>query len=1562
MPITIPKSLQIPGIRFVLIEKASKKPFEKDWTNKEYFYDNPRLLKHLEQGGNYGVIGGGEKNLVILDFDNAMVQDQVCNKLPQTFTVRTGSGLLHKYFFSGQSESYKIFDEHMNTLMDIQSTGKQCIGPGSKHPNGNYYEVIDPTPIATIGYAELKALVMPFDKKPKRPTPDSEKIENKNVPAEYRDDTFLEQIKSRVSMSQVMAHIGVDVSKNPTNCFMHASKGGQCLGFNDVTWNCFHCVHPQQDVITLDGVKKISEVKVGDITINANGDRVPIIKVTKHPFQGKMLSIYVEGNNIPLKVTHNHGMYYYKDIICNANYRINRRCICKPECSTRSKKMCSLWKNKTFEVQGRVDASTLTTNDALFYPIPKTIIDKDYLDVSSIAKIHKTGPKRNNITQIPLSKEFLWVIGMYLAEGNPFRGGIKFSLHKEEKDYAKRILDCFKNELNLNGSTFNQVTPTGESLLVHICNSDIGEIFPIVFGKGCENKKVPREVLDLPIDKCSSLLRGILDGDGSSRNDHLCQTSKQLMIDTYELSLKVGYYPSMGLGKQKENRKQVYNMFPGTKGLGKTKINNHLVSPINRIDSEEYSGEVYDITVDSNHHSFLTPQGIIANCNEKGNIFTAIQKWKHCTFKEALEVLAKLGGMTEELKKSRKEYIEKQRKSADHERNTVVEQVANMINGKNKNYNGATEVIVDYILRNNHIYTTKDDLKSEMWIYREGIYSPNGRSEVKEIVRTVMLENFNMMLSNQIVAKIEADTYIETSKFFNQEYLYEVPVANGILNILTRELSPFSSDKVFFNKLPVTYDVEAKCEKIDKFIQDVLATENDKKMIYELAGYCLLKEYRFEKAFIFVAGGRNGKCQVKGSKVLMSDGNFKNVEDIRIGDEVLSPQIDGGYKFAKVIEVHNRFENDIYEVREQNRKKRLLYTCANNHLIPVIRTDKYNGERKLYHYEAQDLAKMYNGNSETCVFSTSAVEYKQPDSIINPYCFGAWLGDGHFSERKQKYKIKNIKRDRGSHGNYTNKSLGITTADKEVINEFEKVYPGIVMNTSTKKNNKASTYSFSVIGDFAKELIRLNQNAKGSEFKFIPKECLLSSIEYRKNLLAGLIDTDGYIDKVGQITYCTKSKQLAEDIKNLVFSLGGYADIRDIKKKAQNGFIGEYKDISIRFQNKTMIPLRTWKTSRLKDTKHDPRNIGINVVKKSDGEQVYGFELDSKQTSSQWYVTDNWIVTHNSKLIELIKRLVGLENCSGLPLASLNPESFSISELFGKMVNIASDISSNELKDTSVFKTLTGRDPISAKRKFLRDLTFSNYAKMIFACNTLPMVQDTTRGFFDRWVLLNFPYTFVPKEEYDVTEDKTTLKIRDEDIINKITLPEEMSGFLNAALDGLNRLLDNRGFTYEASVDEVKNNWIRKSNSFAAFCNDHIVQDYNGIISKKDLRRCYVAYCKKFKLLSKSDFVIKAELQNVFGANDSREEIMGQYTHVWEGINWIDGKAPTFKSHKNDVTEPRAPTLEKNTPEAERAPVSPLGEPERQQPRGSGASELPVQGTVPVSVASHRSGEHNKTL
>jgi len=102
----------------------------------------------------------------------------------------------------------------------------------------------------------------------------------------------------------------------------------------------------------------------------------------------------------------------------------------------------------------------------------------------------------------------------------------------------------------------------------------------------------------------------------------------------------------------------------------------------------------------------------------------------------------------------------------------------------------ATELIVDYIKENYHIYTTKEDIKPEMWIYVEGIYVPNGKSFLKELCRIILSSAFTMYLCNEVVAKIEADTFIDHDKFFGLNYLQEIPVQNGILNIRTRKLNP----------------------------------------------------------------------------------------------------------------------------------------------------------------------------------------------------------------------------------------------------------------------------------------------------------------------------------------------------------------------------------------------------------------------------------------------------------------------------------------------------------------------------------------------------------------------------------------------------------------------------------------------------------------------------------------------------------------------------------------------------------------------------------------------------
>ena len=75
-------------------------------------------------------------------------------------------------------------------------------------------------------------------------------------------------------------------------------------------------------------------------------------------------------------------------------------------------------------------------------------------------------------------------------------------------------------------------------------------------------------------------------------------------------------------------------------------------------------------------------------------------------------------------------------------------------------------------------------------------------------------------------------------------------------------------------------------------------------------------------------------CQPAGSKVLMANGEWKNIEDIREGDEILSPQKDGTYTYSTVQETHQWYCNEMYDVI--NNKDKKVYACTYNHKIPLI--------------------------------------------------------------------------------------------------------------------------------------------------------------------------------------------------------------------------------------------------------------------------------------------------------------------------------------------------------------------------------------------------------------------------------------------------------------------------------------------------------------------------------------------------------------------------------------------------------------------------------------------------
>ena len=203
-----------------------------------------------------------------------------------------------------------------------------------------------------------------------------------------------------------------------------------------------------------------------------------------------------------------------------------------------------------------------------------------------------------------------------------------------------------------------------------------------------------------------------------------------------------------------------------------------------------------------------------------------------------------------------------------------------------------------------------------------------------------------------------------------------------------------------------------------------------------------------------------------------------------------------------------------------------------------------------------------------------------------------------------------------------------------------------------------------------------------------------------------------------------------------------------------------------------------------------------------------------------------------SKLAELMKYFVGVKNvCSVHPSTLEDPDSFTISFFHGKLVNLSMDINATAFKKISILKALSGRDPITAKRKFMSPIVFKNYAKLVFGANDLPRTFETKDSFWERWILLEFPYTFTDQRTIDKakgTPRESSLKLRDPDIIERIISEKEMTGLLNFAIEGLHRLLKQGNYSYKHDPDEVKSLWMRKSDSFGAFFLDYLEVPRSG--------------------------------------------------------------------------------------------------------------------------------------
>jgi len=175
--------------------------------------------------------------------------------------------------------------------------------------------------------------------------------------------------------------------------------------------------------------------------------------------------------------------------------------------------------------------------------------------------------------------------------------------------------------------------------------------------------------------------------------------------------------------------------------------------------------------------------------------------------------------------------------------------------------------------------------------------------------------------------------------------------------------------------------------------------------------------------------------------------------------------------------------------------------------------------------------------------------------------------------------------------------------------------------------------------------------------------------------------------------------------------------------------------------------------------------------------------------------------------------LHGAKNVSKVPLSAMLEDRFALSDLEGKSVNIDTELTGTTIRDTSVLKKITGRQPIRIQRKNEKAYDTLIHAKLLFSANQVSLAYDESDAFFRRKVIIGFPNKFEGKRD-------------DPDLLKKLTTEEELSGIFNVLMPVLRRLLNrNRVYIKENSIEQRRKRYTIAASPIDAFLEEAVAED-----------------------------------------------------------------------------------------------------------------------------------------
>lgn len=358
--------------------------------------------------------------------------------------------------------------------------------------------------------------------------------------------------------------------------------------------------------------------------------------------------------------------------------------------------------------------------------------------------------------------------------------------------------------------------------------------------------------------------------------------------------------------------------------------------------------------------------------------------------------------------------------------------------------------------------------------------------------------------------------------------------------------------------------------------------------------------------FILAARPSMGKAQPLTSKVLTSSG-WKQMGQLKVGDQLAS--VDGKQSIIKGIFPQGKkktytikFSDGRETISTADHLWRVNYRSWDK--PKILTTKKLMEMLTRVRYKNRLWIDSFNGHY--------GLNTRLP---IKPWVLGMLLGDGDLNAARfssaSEFIVNKMKIELG-------KNYSINSAGKYDY------------RITVAINNKIGGLKGSTVNPVRDSLRDLKLWGLKSESKFVPEIYLNSNRDQRIELIQGLLDADGWVEKHGSVLFSSASKKLADNIVYLIRSIGGWAKISEVNKKyTYKGKVKEgqvcYK-VLIHYANPSELFSLPDKIKRTIKYKRIKRPV-LTEIKEHD---VVETQCIAVSHPSQCYITDSFIVTHNT--------------------------------------------------------------------------------------------------------------------------------------------------------------------------------------------------------------------------------------------------------------------------------------------------------------------------------------------